>query len=726
MSMEQTTITVETEPYTLYKYSTIALSTANHGSPLKVFRPFEASVQRCLMRAWFLEPHIVNTHMRTLMSLEEQAGGFLEELQTVIEEDGDEQAVEPFLSTVQPYLQEILDAEVEVSPGRRHNLGKQTNHQLITSLQRRASELLCFHPHSLWLLGHGLVQFFATANEESRRFILLEACEAMPYMFQLALAAPARAVTLSTIAESDDALAHAVLVLMSFNDADEAFKVTQLRVAKVGHMLDQAANILYHDGQTFRRAQCYRQAHLAMQNAIDLYEECGQPQKVREAMRQKAMVFHDEKLDKECLEGFKVLLAHERYKAPQPPNDRLAQTFVDVGNLSVRVYEIDQALEHYQEAAVLRKNASPSARASIALCIGLSYQLKRDYQNARGHYEEALSLHRNVFRGDSQELAETIRNNAVICYRLGELPKALQLADEALEIYRRGIARGVLDLSSDFVFALSTCGWNLLRSGQIQQAKLRLQESYETEEKVRSRRGGQEKLMVTSDFAFACEVCQEYQRASQLFGDAMNALRVGLYERRLFLSSAKEVELAARADAVKIPLQSDSSTDIKLDELFETSRLDPRKEDEAKKIWLSAVTCSGFELVANSAALELIVRCVRSIPGVTMREMMQWAITGTIRCYVRARAGVFEDNSDPTESIAALNSLNTLSPETIIELEEARDLATGKARANLPSYKLEVTRFVYDAVKKGIDDCPTDFERQWIQLTLDVMKVIDQ
>ena len=107
----------------------------------------------------------------------------------------------------------------------------------------------------------------------------------------------------------------------------------------------------------------------------------------------------------------------------------------------------------------------PLQRAQLSLRIGEVYWKLGDYDEAKGLFEEAISIFRREGEEEGADMASTINNLGTVHYNLGNNAEAARLYRESIEIRRR------LGAEEDLIKPLNNLAAVLISSGELEEAE---------------------------------------------------------------------------------------------------------------------------------------------------------------------------------------------------------------------------------------------------------------
>ncbi|MGK7874741.1 MAG: tetratricopeptide repeat protein [Xenococcaceae cyanobacterium] len=112
----------------------------------------------------------------------------------------------------------------------------------------------------------------------------------------------------------------------------------------------------------------------------------------------------------------------------------LATTYHQLGNVAQQLREFEQARRHYQQAlSIFIEYGDRFSQASTYHQLGRFAQQLREFEQARRHFQEALSIY--IEYGDRYEQAKTYHQLGIVAEELREFEQARRHYQQALSIY---------------------------------------------------------------------------------------------------------------------------------------------------------------------------------------------------------------------------------------------------------------------------------------------------
>ena len=216
-----------------------------------------------------------------------------------------------------------------------------------------------------------------------------------------------------------------------------------MQILKDGHHAGWRA---YDIAATWWNRENTQEAEKWGNNAVDVWKEVGSKHEEAVGLRMLGMIAEQKNDCQAAEELYKQALAIWRERNNQ---NEIALALNDLGGTARYKERYDEAEKYYLEA--IEKTTSFSNKAFYTANLGVLEAVRRNWQNARKWYGEALHISTEI--GLQQIIAGSCHGLAQVEEATGQYPAALVLAEKALKI-REQLQDGDLPLTRNLIARL--------------------------------------------------------------------------------------------------------------------------------------------------------------------------------------------------------------------------------------------------------------------------------
>ena len=196
--------------------------------------------------------------------------------------------------------------------------------------------------------------------------------------------------------------------------------------------LERQADEVYQAGRSYYQVQQWPQAQEAFLQALALYRQLGNTQRVADASEYLGLLYRFQGDYGQALRSHEDSLKLNRQLGNRAGE---AITLGNIGNVYENLSNYPEAFRfHNNSLALIRELGDRAGEAIILGNIGIVYQLLSNYPEALRFYNDSLALTREL--GDRAGEADTLGNIGIVYENLSNYPEALRFYNDSLALKR--------------------------------------------------------------------------------------------------------------------------------------------------------------------------------------------------------------------------------------------------------------------------------------------------